>query len=608
VLERLNHVLRAHRRNGGLPEAVLELQARIAEEFDPEFLLIDSRTGITELGGLATSLLADRVVCLTTTSPESVEGIRVVAEALRVAPRLASQKPLQLDVLVTRVEGRLTRVLNVLDDLDCGRVTLLRHDSGIASAEQVWQRSQPPRSIGIEDPGMILFEDTLSWIGMSFPGHEHQVERARRRMRAVYWTWQYLTRGPGPHLGLFPDRVNWSPNQLRERFRLGGVDNSRQADIVADDLTGKPIMVLEYVDSDEDPEAAARWWLSETEVPVVTVLGDDPSPRLYSRRGVPDSNVRLSARRDLPLPRDFDALPDPTDVSVEALLDAARRGYPDYIRRIVDEWLMGNEDADEIVGGLARLDNIELARQALEYSAFGVVGQGVNGLFPQLFWRLPPEASVQVAQQLGHCGTAVAGTLALLAQETLGLHYQPGAMVAVGAEVQDPSTRSISFEISTASPEIAVASGGMLGEYRPGTNEVVLYSEAIAQRAGQLALRARHVGSVTLIHETLRALAHVGRDLDGRNWPESGLPFKSALLFEALIQYFTHRHIVRLRDPELLRTWETMTGKQTPDHRTWKPIRDLSAEDARSLFMGLRRGAELAPEWQAWYDALPHGA
>src|SRR5207302_286148 len=89
ALERLNNSLRAHRRNGGLLEAVLELQARIGDEFAPDFLLVDSRTGITELGGLATSILADRVVCLTTTAPESVEGTQVVAEALRTAPRLA---------------------------------------------------------------------------------------------------------------------------------------------------------------------------------------------------------------------------------------------------------------------------------------------------------------------------------------------------------------------------------------------------------------------------------------------------------------------------------------------------------------------------------------
>ena len=95
ALERLNSALKSNGPNGGLPEAILELQARIADELDPEFLLVDSRTGITELGGLATSILADRVVCLTTAAAESVEGTLVVAQALRTAPRLSSQQPLR---------------------------------------------------------------------------------------------------------------------------------------------------------------------------------------------------------------------------------------------------------------------------------------------------------------------------------------------------------------------------------------------------------------------------------------------------------------------------------------------------------------------------------
>jgi MinD-like ATPase involved in chromosome partitioning or flagellar assembly len=598
ALERLNHALRAHRRNGGLPEAVLELQARIAEEFDPEYLLIDSRTGITELGGLATSLLADRVICLMTTSPESVEGIRVVADALRVAPRLASQEPLRIEFLLTRVENRLVRphrVAEIFEEFE-GSITILPHDPGLANGEQVWRRSRPHDP---EDAGMSLFQATLGWIAKAFPGHEGQAAAAQRRMWAVCEAWLYLTRG-GSRSSPLPNRSAWPLGRLREGVRFGWAENCRQADIVAYDLNTQPLMIIEFVDNDGDPDAAARWWFSETEVPVVAVLCAFPYRRIYSRRSAPDSNVRLSDRRDLPLPRDFDALPDPTDVSVGALLDAARRGYPEYLRRIVDEWPMGNETAaDEFVDGLARLDNIELARQALEYSAFGVVGQPVNGLFPPLFWRLPPEASIQVAQNVVHYGTAVAETLALLAREALGLRYQPRAMFADDTDVP------ISFQVSTASPELALSSGDNLGDYQPGTGRIVLYSDGISQCAGQLGLRARHVGSVTLIHQTLRALAHVGRDLDGRRWPESELAAKSAFVFEALIQYFTQQHIVRLGDPELLRAWETMDDKQRPDRRTWEPIRDLPVEDARSLFMELRRGARLAPHWKAWYDALP---
>ena len=168
ALDRLKNAVRSPGRNGGLLEATLELQARIADEFDPDFLLIDSRPGITELGGLATSPLADRVVCLTTTAPESVEGTRVVAEALRAAPRFASQKPLKVDFLITRVAPGSTHssgVSRVIQELG-GSVGVLPNDSAIGSQD--------------------LFSATLSWIAESFPGHKQDAEAARRRMQSVH--------------------------------------------------------------------------------------------------------------------------------------------------------------------------------------------------------------------------------------------------------------------------------------------------------------------------------------------------------------------------------------------------------------------------------------
>jgi MinD-like ATPase involved in chromosome partitioning or flagellar assembly len=186
ALERLNNSLRAQRRNGGLLEAVLELQARIAEEFAPDFLLVDTRTGITELGGLATSILADRVVCLTTTAPESVDGTRIVAEALRAAPRLSSQQPLRIDFLITRVATGSTRsasVSNAIKQLG-GNVAVLPHDSGIANEEQVRTVSRlgPFPDLADEDAGKELLKAMLAWIAESFPVQKEAAEKARLRM------------------------------------------------------------------------------------------------------------------------------------------------------------------------------------------------------------------------------------------------------------------------------------------------------------------------------------------------------------------------------------------------------------------------------------------
>lgn len=172
ALERLNGSLRSNPRNGGLPEAILELQAQIAEKFAPDLLLIDSHPGITELGGLATSILADRVVCLTTTAPESVEGTRVVAEALRSAPRLSSQQPLRIDFLVTRVmPGWLaSNVSRLLEDLG-DSVAVLPHDDAANEASALsswaeWGWAWEGLGAGAE---LRLLPTTLRWVTESFP-------------------------------------------------------------------------------------------------------------------------------------------------------------------------------------------------------------------------------------------------------------------------------------------------------------------------------------------------------------------------------------------------------------------------------------------------------
>ena len=189
----------SNRRSGGLPEAILDLQSRIANEFSPEFLLVDSRTGITELGGLVTSILADRVVCLTTTAPESIEGTQIVAEAFRTAPRLSSQGPLRIDFLITRVTSRsiysphMAGIIKELGD----SVAVLPHDSAITDEERVlssWGLGQSVQREDDSSSGKELFSATLSWIAKSFPGHEQAAEKARCRMEAVYHTLQHLTR------------------------------------------------------------------------------------------------------------------------------------------------------------------------------------------------------------------------------------------------------------------------------------------------------------------------------------------------------------------------------------------------------------------------------
>ena len=66
----------------------LELQRRIAEEleFQPDYLFIDSRTGITEVGGVVTTVLPDALVCIFINNRENIEGTREVLRAIQRSP------------------------------------------------------------------------------------------------------------------------------------------------------------------------------------------------------------------------------------------------------------------------------------------------------------------------------------------------------------------------------------------------------------------------------------------------------------------------------------------------------------------------------------------
>jgi hypothetical protein len=81
----------------------LELKERIAEEYAPDYLLIDARTGITEVGGVATTLLPEQIVCLLVNNPENLEGARAVLRSIRRSPRLPGQPPPEILPALTRI-------------------------------------------------------------------------------------------------------------------------------------------------------------------------------------------------------------------------------------------------------------------------------------------------------------------------------------------------------------------------------------------------------------------------------------------------------------------------------------------------------------------------
>ena len=123
ALKELNVKLRLDDPSGRGVMALLDLQARISDELHPDYLLIDARTGVTELGGLATSILADTVVCMFVANQESLDGTLEVVKALKASPRLANQRPI--------------RVISVLSRTPMFMIPSLRFDEGIESLREM---------------------------------------------------------------------------------------------------------------------------------------------------------------------------------------------------------------------------------------------------------------------------------------------------------------------------------------------------------------------------------------------------------------------------------------------------------------------------------------
>lgn len=54
----------------------LDLKEKIKKEINPQFLLVDSRTGISEISGITMSLYADKIVIIAANNDENLEGAR----------------------------------------------------------------------------------------------------------------------------------------------------------------------------------------------------------------------------------------------------------------------------------------------------------------------------------------------------------------------------------------------------------------------------------------------------------------------------------------------------------------------------------------------------
>jgi len=96
ALKQLGEQIRFDDPSGQGLMSLLDLQARIEEELKPDYCLIDVGPGVTELGGLATTILADTVVSLFVGGKKSLGGTVAVLTGLKAAPRLKEQAPVRV--------------------------------------------------------------------------------------------------------------------------------------------------------------------------------------------------------------------------------------------------------------------------------------------------------------------------------------------------------------------------------------------------------------------------------------------------------------------------------------------------------------------------------
>lgn len=185
--------------------AMARLRNSLAERINPDVMVIDSRTGITPSGGVATTLLPDYVVMMLLDRREHLDGSRKVIETLTDSDQLGREGPIVLPVLsrytapISTDEGPIARSSRVarlharaqaarsaaesalvsqiwatlcegLSDDAKNRVlqpVVLHADPSLASQERLWFGPYSPSGIRMA-PGALL-DDYLRLFGSVVP-------------------------------------------------------------------------------------------------------------------------------------------------------------------------------------------------------------------------------------------------------------------------------------------------------------------------------------------------------------------------------------------------------------------------------------------------------
>jgi MinD-like ATPase involved in chromosome partitioning or flagellar assembly len=155
-----------------------DLLSRIEAQFRPDVLVIDSRTGITEIGGLCTQVLPDTVLLLSSTSPESMAGTRrmyaIIKNSQVVKDIRGNRPPIDIRVVLTRVPRQenheaFDRKMKLRLNLEVPRLYYVFADGQLATEEYLAMNSSSGESQSILSDYVELFatlnpEDTVDYV------------------------------------------------------------------------------------------------------------------------------------------------------------------------------------------------------------------------------------------------------------------------------------------------------------------------------------------------------------------------------------------------------------------------------------------------------------
>jgi len=84
-------------------DLLLDLKEKIKREINPDYLLIDSRTGISEMSGIALSLFADEVVVLAANNRENLEGAKKIIQSVSDPEKMVLNKAPKVTFVLCRI-------------------------------------------------------------------------------------------------------------------------------------------------------------------------------------------------------------------------------------------------------------------------------------------------------------------------------------------------------------------------------------------------------------------------------------------------------------------------------------------------------------------------